>query len=171
MRNVTVLSKLIMITAVIAAAGCEKINSTASISAGTTARKFGIYTQYAPARIDILPLTEMVTQQNGKNTPAIRAYVSLLDSSDCQIKAPSIFRFELYELAPRSAEPKGKRIAIWPDINLTNERENNNYWRNYLRAYEFNLDFEPQARQNYVLQITVMCPDGRQLSGEFALKK
>ena len=75
--------------------------------------------------------------------------VSLLDPFDCQIKSPGVFRFELYEYVQRSAEPKGQRVIIWPDIDLTECSENNNHWRDFLRAYEFNLDFGPQRNQCY----------------------
>jgi hypothetical protein len=94
----------------------------------------------------------------------------LLDSFDCQIKTPGIFRFELYKYVRRSAEPKGKRIAIWPDIDLTGTTENNNYWRDFLRAYEFNLDFVPKRNQSYILQATCLCPNGKHLSADFVLK-
>jgi len=128
------------------------------------------YTPYSPAEIDILPLTEFVSIGEAEERSKIKVYVSLLDSFDCQMKALGVFRFELYEYAQRSAEPKGRRIVIWPDIDLTNAVENNNYWRDFLRAYEFDLDFEPQNHQNYVLQVTFLCPSGRRLSAESALK-
>ena len=128
------------------------------------------YTPYAPGKIDILPLTEFGSTDETERASKIKVYVSLLDPFNCQMKAPGVFRFELYEYAQRSAEPKGRRIVIWPDIDLTDAVENNNYWRDFLRAYEFNLDFEPQGHQNYILQVTFLCPSGKRLSAELALK-
>ena len=125
---------------------------------------------YAPAKVDIMPLTEFVLAPEAKGSSKLRVYISLLDSFDCQMKSPGVFRFELYEQILRSAEPKGKRIILWPDIDLTDAAKNNQYWKDFLRAYEFNLDFEPQASQNYILQATFLSPAGRRLSADFNLK-
>ncbi|MHC4641665.1 MAG: hypothetical protein ACYS32_08470, partial [Planctomycetota bacterium] len=70
---------------------------------------------------------------------------------------------------PRSAEAKGKRIILWPDFDLTDIAENDNHWRDFLRAYEFSLPVEFQTNQNYILQGTCTCPNGTRLSAEFAL--
>jgi hypothetical protein len=130
-----------------------------------------IYTNdYAPVKIDIMPLTEFVSAGGDEEEWRLDVYVSLLDEFDCQAKGPGIFRFERYGRVPLSGQPKGGRIAIWPDIDLTEPGENNNYWRDFLRAYEFNLDFEPTANQSYILQVTCLCPNGRRLSAEFGLK-
>jgi hypothetical protein len=130
----------------------------------------GCLTAYGPVKVDIMPLTEFTTADNGEKPSKIKVYVSLLDSFDCQIKTPAVFRFELYDRVLRSAEPKGKRILIWPDIDLKNATKNNEYWRDFLRAYEFNLPFEPESSKSYVLQVTSLCPGGRRLSAEFVLK-
>ena len=123
-----------------------------------------IYARYGPAKIDIMPLTGVIKEKSKLNI-----YVGLLDAFSCRQKAPVVFRFELYQRVLRSAEPKGRRIAIWPDIDLTDPTENNKYWRDFLRAYEFNLDFEPQGSREYVLQMTCRCPDGRRLEADFIL--
>jgi hypothetical protein len=94
----------------------------------------------------------------------------LLDSFGSQIKSPGIFRFELYQRALRSAKPKGKRVEIWEDIDLTEPAINHEYWRGFLMAYEFDLPFELDVNQSYILQVTCLCPNGRRLSDEFALK-
>ncbi|MBA7626148.1 hypothetical protein ES703_33590 [subsurface metagenome] len=125
---------------------------------------------YAPVKIDIMPLTEFIGVGEPEEVPRINVYVSLLDSFGCQKKSPGVFRFELYKHVERSADEKGRRITIWPDIDLTDVVENNNHWRDFVRAYEFNLGFEPQSNQSYVLQATCMCPSGRRLSAEFAIK-
>lgn len=136
------------------------------------------YSGYMPAKVDIMPLTEFVLASPARGSSGgepvestkLRIYISLLDSFNCQMKSPGVFRFELYEGVLRSAEPKGKRITIWPDIDLTDAAKNNQYWRDFLRAYEFNLDFEPRAQQNYILQATFLSTAGRRLSADFNLK-
>ncbi|NIP53838.1 MAG: hypothetical protein GWN67_16645 [Phycisphaerae bacterium] len=131
--------------------------------------EFSFYAPYTPVKIDIIPLTEFIGVNDAGERPTIRAYVSLLDSFGYQIKAPGIFRFELYEKVPRSADPKGKRISIWPDVNLNDVVENNLYWRDFLRAYEFNLPSESESDQNYILEATCISPNGKRLSADFAL--
>ena len=132
-----------------------------------------VYASYAPASIRIVPLTGIVGPA-GADSDAIgtqiRVYVSLVDEFDCQTKSPGIFRFELFKAVARSPEPKGKRINIWPDIDLTNPAENDNYWRDFLRVYEFNLDFQLAGDQHYILQVTCLCPNGRRLSADFTIK-
>jgi len=130
---------------------------------------FSLYAPYAPVKIDIVPLTEFTGVNDVGEEPKIKAYVSLLDSFGYQIKAPGIFRFELYEIVPRSAEPKGRRISIWPDVDLNDVVENNRYWRDFLRAYEFSLPFESEVYQNYILEATCISPNGKRLSAEFTL--
>jgi len=161
-------------------AGCEQppIPSEPPAKADNDFNRFSIYTRYASVKINILPLTEFVdvgdAQQAKINPPSvwrINLYVSLLDSFGSQIKSPGIFRFELYERVLRLADPKGKRVFIWQDIDLTDPVKNNDHWRDFLRAYEFNLPFEPGGNQSYILQATCLCPSGKRLSAEFALKR
>jgi hypothetical protein len=131
--------------------------------------EFFLYAPYTPMKIDIVPLTEFTGVNNAGEESKIKVYVSLLDSFGYQIKAPGIFRFELYERVLRSAEPKGRRIAIWPDIDLNDVVKNNRYWRDFLRAYEFGLPFESEASQNYILEATCISPNAKRLSAEFTL--
>jgi len=132
--------------------------------------ELSVYALYAARKISISPLTEFARPSGVQGPTQIKVYVSLLDSFGYQVKSPGIFRFELYEYVQRSAEPKGKRIIIWPDIDLTQPAENNHYWRDFLRSYEFALEYSPQSNQTYILQVTCLCPDGRRLSSESALK-
>jgi len=127
-------------------------------------------TGFAPARICILPLTELPSSTGSSQAVTLNAYVGLLDAFGCQIKAPGILRFELYQYVPRSAEPKGQRLAIWPDIDLTHPATNNRYWLDFLRAYEFKLDAPAGLNETYVLEATCMCPDGRRLPATFPLR-
>ena len=163
--------RTLLVLFVLLVVGCRWLSPvTEQIPEPDKGLDISIYTIYAPVKIDIMPLTEFRRVQNAQDQPKLSVYLSLLDSFDCQKKFPGVFRFELYEYLQRSAEPKGKRVAIWPDINLTDPAENNRYWRDFLRAYQFDLDVQLQAEQSYILQATFMCPTGKRLSAEFALK-
>ena len=129
-----------------------------------------VYTYYAPVKIEIVPLTEIVYADDAEEESKIVAYVSLLDSFGSQVKMPGVFRFELYERVARSAEPKGRRIIFWPDTDLSEATENNKYWRDFLRAYEFVFTLKTQINQCYILQATYLSPNGKRLSAEFSLK-
>lgn len=152
-------------------AGCEQMSGVPELTTKTDNdfQRLSVYSHFAPAKIDIMPLTEFISLGVTRQAN-INLYVSLLDSFSSQIKSPCVFRFELYQRVQRSAELKGRRIIIWPDIDLTDPAANNKYWQDFLRAYEFNLPFEPDASQNYILQATCLCPNGRRISAEFALK-
>jgi len=179
MRSAAVISQIFFLILLLAYTGCEPPSARRSrgeirpqvdskppthIDKTTDARDFS---GYAPAKIDIMPLTEFIETAD---SPKLRIYVSLLDSFGCQMKSPGVFRLELYERILRSPEPRGRRIAIWPDIDLTDAAENNQYWKDFLRAYEFNLAAAPQPGQSYILQATFLTPDGRRLSADFNLK-
>lgn len=129
-----------------------------------------VYAQYSPVKIDIMPLTDLVGSSGAEAAPEIRVYVGLIDASGSQRKWPGIFRFELYEYAQRSAEPKGRRIIIWPDIDLKDPAKNDEHWRDFLRAYQFDLEIEPENKRSYILQVTYLCPDGKRLSDEFTIR-
>ena len=60
-------------------------------------------------------------------------------------------------------------VQFGPDIDLTDIVENNHYWRDFLRAYEFSLPVEFDNNQSYILQVTCICPNGKRLSTEYAL--
>lgn len=155
-------------------AGCEPAQvgikkNEKPIKSVNDCNEFSFYAPYAPVKIVIVPLTEYIGINDAGEVSRIKVYVSLLDSFGYQIKAPGIFRFELYEKVSRSAEPKGGRIALWPDINLNDVVENNHYWRDFLRAYEFNLPYELEVSKNYILETTCISPNGKRLSAEFTL--
>ena len=153
-------------------AGCERPASPPeSLSeADNDLDKPSSYARYAPAKIDIMPLTELLTA-GGTQRAQIRLYVSLLDAFGSPIKSPAVFRFELYEYVQRSAEPKGKRAVIWADVDLTDPVVNNKFWQDFLRAYKFDLPFEHAGSQDYILQVTCLCPNGSRLSSEFMLRQ
>lgn len=126
-----------------------------------------MYPGYEPVEAGILPLTDFVEDDQ---TSKINIFVSIEDSFGSAVKVPAVFRFELYNRLLRSAEPKGSRITIWPDINLTDAKKNNGYWRDFLRVYEFDLDFQPADDRHYILQVTCFCAGGRRLTAEYILR-
>jgi hypothetical protein len=138
---------------------------------------------FAPVKIGILPLTEWSGPSDAGQGGRLNVFVTLLDAFGSELKAPGIWRFELYEYIPRSAQSKGQRLTLWPDVDLTNPVQNNKYWRDFLRAYEFTLDTGSPTQNSvlggptqagrdktYILEVTCMCPDGRRLSAEYVLK-
>jgi len=122
---------------------------------------------FAATQVEVLPLTELV---DGPQGTRLNIYVSLLDAYNEKIKAPGTLRFELYEYVQRSSEPKGQRIAVWPDIDLNSPAENQKYWRDFLRAYEFTLAAQASKNKTYILEVTCLCPSGKRLSTEWAVK-
>lgn len=122
---------------------------------------------FAPTQVEILPLTELADGEQGTQ---LNAYVSLLDAYGEKVKAPGTFRFELYEYVQRSAEPKGQRLAIWPDIDLNRLEDNQRYWRDFLRAYEFSFGAQASRSRTYILEVTCLCPNGKRLSAEWGLR-
>ena len=124
---------------------------------------------FAPARITIAPWTEIRNEQNQAGTLHIHTFVRLTDAYGSDIKAPGTLRFELYERLPRSVEARGKRLVLWPDYDLNGAQQNNVYWRDFLRAYEFNLDLEPANGGPYILEATFIPPEGRRLTAQHSL--
>jgi hypothetical protein len=143
------------------AAGCEP--AKLKLSSDDLSR----LADYGPVKVDILPLTEFAASGDSK---IIKVYISLLDAFNSQIKSPAVFRFELYNKVSLSIEPRGKRIILWPDIDLNDAAKNNKHWNDFLRAYECNLPFVPKANQSYVLEVTSMCPGSKRISAQFTLK-
>jgi len=165
------LSVVCFLTMLLGGGGCEQMPgfSKPTTQTDNNFERLSVYSHFAPAKISIMPLTEFIGSNDDREAN-IHPYVSLLDSFGSQIKSPCVFRFELYQRVQRSAEPKGRRVIIWPDVDLTDPVTNDEYWRDFLRAYEFNLPFESASNLSYVLQVTCLCPTGRRLSDEFALK-
>ena len=163
-------SVVCLLVMLLGGAGCEQMPGLTGPATQTDDdfKRLSVYSHFAPAKINIMPLTEFMSPGDARQAN-INLYVSLLDSFGSQIKSPCVFRFELYQKVQRSSEPKGRRVIIWPDIDLTDLVENDEYWRDFLRAYEFNLPFESATKQSYILQVTSLCPTGRRLSDEFAL--
>ena len=171
MKSVAVIAWVFFFAFLLTQVVCESTRPEAE-QPGQVGKDFNIsdYSGYTAVKIDIVPLTEFIRPKDAQGPTGITVYLSLLDPFGCQIKSPGIFRFELYEKARGSAEPKGRRINIWPDFDLTEPSENNKHWRDFLRAYRFNLDLGQQINQGCVLEATCLCPDDRRLSADFELK-
>jgi hypothetical protein len=182
MKAITVVFQMLFFFCVLAQTGCEQqqLNTEPQPKTDKAHNVFeSSNIAYSPVKVEVTPLTEIISTAGAEGASEgsramgfrINVYVSLLDSFGCQIKSPGVFRFEIYEHVQRSAEPKGRRIAIWPDTDLIDAVENNKYWRDFLRAYQFNLPLESADSQSYILQVTFMCPTGKRLTGEFVLKR
>jgi hypothetical protein len=152
-------------------AGCEPVPEPPQVPTKTKddLDLSPFYTRFAPTKIDILPLTELVAA-GASHRVRLNLYVSLLDAFGSQIKSPGIFRIELYDYVRRSAEPKGKRTAIWHDIDLTDPVTNNKYWNDFLRAYRFELPLENANEKDHILQVTCLCPNSSRLTSFFILR-
>lgn len=170
MKGVSVIWRTLLILSLCIWSGCELTERGDELSpkGGKNNKELSVYASYGAAKIDILPLTEFVGD-NAENGLALKVYVSLQDWFGCDVKAPGVFRFELYEHVVRSSQAKGRRVLIWPDMDLADPVENNRYWNDFLRAYEFDLDFELPGGQGYILQVTCMCPNGKRISDEYGL--
>ncbi len=114
-------------------------------------------------------LTGIVPDEDNANRATLRVYVDVLDSEGVRIKAPGVFRFELYQFVPRSSNPMGKRLKLWEDIKLLDPVENNASWRDFLRAYQFDLDFEfgPVRPAGYVVQVMFTTTSGKRLYNNY----
>ncbi len=126
---------------------------------------------YFPHSVRMTSLTEFVRPEEQIETPVIKVQVDMLDSFGNRIKSPAIFRFELFSYVPRSAQPKGARIYQWPDVDLTDPRNNQQYWNDFMRCYEFSMAIRQaiSSGTNYILELTCTLPDTRRLSHEIKL--
>lgn len=142
--------------------GCESEMVSNPFGSATDVLK-----KYAPKRIHIIGLSEIVSEIDSRRWPKIRAYVDLLDEYGSRVKSPATFRFELYEFAPRTSRSKGTRILAWDDFELNSPAENNSHWQDHLRAYEFELylDFEPADGKEFILEVMCITPNGKRLIG------
>jgi hypothetical protein len=126
---------------------------------------------YGQATLEIVGLSELKAVAGEQDAAKLKIFVKELDSFGSAIKAPCVFRVELYEYAARSPSPLGKRLEIWPDIDLTNSCKNNDQWRDHLRAYEFNFDVSSKLEfgRVYIIEATCISPPGKRLSAQYKL--
>ena len=122
---------------------------------------------FVPEKIKFNQLTEFAQDWQ------ITAYIDVLDQFGSRIKAAGTWQFELYEYVPRSAEPKGTRLYIWPDIDLTDAKANYGLWQDYLRCYKFelNLDINLAGDKTYILQAVCFTADGKRITDSIELKR
>ncbi len=169
----------LLVPVLIACGGCEAPPQGAKSAAQQTAgqgTQLGDQssatapTGFGPARISILPLSEITGAAGIGQDAKLDVYVSLLDAFGSPVKAPCTMRFELYEHVRRSAQTKGQRLMIWPDIDLTRPTDNHKFWRDFLRSYEFQLNLRVERDRTYILEATYLGSDGRRLSGECAIR-
>jgi hypothetical protein len=171
MKTITLSIKLLFVLAPAFYAGC----STQPLGADSSPALFRDTTpcsRFGPARIDILPITSITPApaSASDSDSTITTYVCLLDAFDSQIKSPVVFRFELFQHLQRSADPKGKRLIVWPDIDLTDPAINNNLWQDFLRAYLFSLPLQKSSAENCILSVTCICPSGKRLNADFIVR-
>ncbi len=120
----------------------------------------------------MIGLTEIVAAAGVGEETVLSIYVDIFDAYDSHMKAPVTFRFELYEFAARSSESRGRRLIIWPDIDLTDGAVNNRYWHDYLRTYNFELPmkFRPAPETTFTLEATCTTQEGKRLSHKRQIK-
>ena len=171
MNGVRISGKAIFAAALLFYAGCSgPPGESGQLNLPFMQSDAALYARYAPARIDILPITAINPATSSAGDYTINVYVGLVDSFGSQIKAPATFRFELFRQVQRSNEPKGRRILIWPDINLTDPVTNNKHWQDFLRAYLFSLPLERSASETIILQVTCINPSGKRLTADFPIR-
>jgi hypothetical protein len=152
-------------------AGCGSDPSVSSGAVREAIAEFEKFKAYHPTKAAFLPLSEIYVDEKADGPDTIMVYVALQDYEGSSVKAPAVFRFELYEFQPRSVDPAGKRLYIWDDFDLTAFYDNNIYWRDYLRAYEFKLEYECPDCKKYVLEVTCTSPFGNRLITSITLDK
>jgi hypothetical protein len=169
MKTILFLTKLFFVLALAFYAGCSA-QPPGTDSSPTLFHDSTPCSRFGPARIDVLPITSIAPASASGSDSTITAYVCLLDAFDSQIKAPVVFRFELFQHIQRSADPKGKRLIVWPDIDLTDPAANNNLWQDFLRAYLFSLPLQKSSAENCILHVTCFCPSGKRLNADFIVR-
>lgn len=143
--------------------GCEESQqANADFPAGTI-QKACLFT---PQKIKFNQLTQFTQSWQ------IAAYIDVFDQFDSRIKTGGVWRFELYEKVPRSADPMGGRVFIWPDFELTEAKKNNDLWQEYLHCYKFELNMEAEiaAGKTYILQAVYFSAAGKRITDSIELK-
>lgn len=112
-------------------------------------------------RVQISPLTEFIADPENPDAHQLKVLLEVFDMSGLPVSTAGTVRFELYEFRPLSSDPRGRRLSIWPALDLSNAADAEKYWSQLLRGYEFYLpiDFLPRGGRKYVLEVT--CFDGQ----------
>ncbi len=126
------------------------------VTSGSVHSSDGSQAQPLTERIRISALTEFVGPVDRSGRFQLKVLVEFLDTSDNPSRAVAMWRFELYAYHARSSDPRGRRIVIWPDYDLTASDAESGYWKDFLQGYEFYLplEFVPAAGSKYVLEAT-----------------
>ena len=148
--------------------GCQQTQQVPTIKNVQTGEVISKAAFVVPASIDILPLTGF-SDVTDDDKCKVNIYICLIDVFGDKMKAQGLLRFELYEKKKMSVEPKGKKLAMWPDFDLASPPTNKKYWQEYLRAYKFNLDLEMQP-QECILVVTFVPVNKRRIFAEYTLK-
>lgn len=116
----------------------------------------GLKDELPVERIRISALTEFVQSPALPEQVQLKVLVEIIDKEDKPVKTKCLWRFEFYEFRALSSDPRGRRLLIWPDQNLRDAGSNNQYWKDFLRGYEFYLPLgvAPGPNDKYVLEAT-----------------
>lgn len=141
----TVFSCLYTAIILILMAGCQSPRASMSHKDDASVR-----------RIRISAITEFVPDPNVPNQLQIKTLIELFNVHGFSIKSPCTLRFEFYEFRSASSDPRGQRLLIWPNRDLSDSVINDKHWKNFLRGYEFFLpvDTPLQKGKKYVLEAT-----------------
>jgi hypothetical protein len=128
--------------------------------------------QYGPVTVSIVGLSELSPVPGAAGSGRLKLFVRPLDTFGSAVKWPCIFRIEMYDYVERAPSPMGRRIEIWPDVNLIDPCKNNAQWRDYLRAYEFNFDVSPKLASGrvYIVEVTCQSPSGKRMTAQHNFK-
>lgn len=156
------------IVATLALAGCESTTAPAAAPKVEPIAPAELCWGYQATNIRIVGLSGFSEERYGQIGSQMEVVVEMLDSFGTRIKSPGVFRIELYEYLPRSNDPKGKRVFAWPDADLTRPSDNNGYWRDFLRAYRFDLsmNLRPVIPSSYILEVTCLTPAGKRFTAQ-----
>jgi len=110
--------------------------------------------------VRLLAMTAIETKAFGE-PGVVRAFVQPIGTHET-----AQYRFELYEFMPLNANPRGKRLILWPSIEPGEAELTNTHWRQHLKAYEFTLPLESalSAKKAYLLEVTSLGKDGTRRS-------
>ncbi|MFA5292081.1 MAG: hypothetical protein WC496_03510 [Phycisphaerae bacterium] len=144
--------------------GCEQVQQTQS--SDLYSKTFEKTCLFTSEKIKFNQLTEFTTSWQ------ILAYIDVFDQFDSRMKAAGVWRFELYEYTPRSSDPMGTRLYLWPDIELTDAAKNQSFWQDFLHCYKFelSLDINLTGDKTYILQAVCFTADGKRITDTIELK-
>jgi len=147
---------LCLLAVVIVLTGCETVQ-TPTQPAAQRGENVSI------ERIHISALTEFVTDPAGPDEVRLKVLLELFDVFGSSVPMPCVLRFELYEFYPLSSDPRGKRLVIWPEKDLSDAEKADEHWKALLRGYEFYLplDFMPGQGKKYILEATCFADQKR----------